>query len=217
MLSRFRRYTASPVLPVTLVLLALALVWVSPREATLGDGIKTVYVHVALTWTGLLGFVAAAALGLVTLIAPRPRRERWARRAGRAGLLFYAAGFVMSMVSSIVNWGGIPLYEPRNIVAVQTLAVAVVMQVFHGSRAPARLKALLDAAFCVYLLWSIGASPLILHPRDPIGSSSSVGIQLTFLGMFVLATLAAAWLAPRLAPAPPTVEPPASAYADVAD
>ena len=45
---------------VTAVLLLIA-----PEEATLGAGIRSVYVHVALIWVGLAGFVVAGLLGMI--------------------------------------------------------------------------------------------------------------------------------------------------------
>ena len=48
--------------------LAALLLWLAPAEQTLGSGITSVYVHVALTWTGMTGLIIAAVLGLAPII-----------------------------------------------------------------------------------------------------------------------------------------------------
>lgn len=45
--------------PVGLVLLTLVLAWLSPSEKTLGDKIKLVFLHGALTWVGMLLYTIA--------------------------------------------------------------------------------------------------------------------------------------------------------------
>jgi hypothetical protein len=57
-----------------------------------------------------------------------------------------------------------------------------------------RLKAGLNVLMAGVLLWSNWATPLQLHPDDPIGTSSSGGIRLTFYLVFALFALAATWI-----------------------
>jgi len=40
--------------PLLLVVLGMLVVWLAPAERTLGEGIRWVYVHVALVWAGTL-------------------------------------------------------------------------------------------------------------------------------------------------------------------
>jgi hypothetical protein len=177
-----------------LTLLAALLLWLAPNEKTLGAGIKPVYLHVALTWTGLVGLAAAALAGLVVLLTARAVLERWAHLAGGVGFAFFAAGFGLSMLASQVNWGGIAWTEPRNAAALNTLAAALIAQVVGGWPVPLRVCAALRLLPVVVYGLSVTSAALILHPRNPITTSSALGIQFAFFGLFGLCLLAAGWM-----------------------
>ena len=183
---------------------ALALVGLAPTERTLGEGIRVVYLHVALIWTGMLGIVLAGVLAVPVLVTGRERLARWMETVAWVALGFYALSGVVSLVAQQVNWGGIAWREPRTSAMLQLLAFFVIIQVVKswlaGSHAQtnrlkaARLKAGLNLLLAGLLIWSNWATPLQLHPQDPIGSSSSQAIRLTFYLLFFLMALAATWL-----------------------
>ena len=68
--------------PVFILAAVAAIVWLAPEEKTLGPGIKSVYVHVALTWTGMTGLTIAGLLGIGAAITNGGRLSRWAQMAG---------------------------------------------------------------------------------------------------------------------------------------
>ena len=57
-----------------------------------------------------------------------------------------------------------------------------------------RLKGLLRVVLVVIFTWSNLTTPLVLHPQNPIRTSTSVAIQYSFLGIFLLFFLVAALL-----------------------
>lgn len=173
-----------------ILLLALLLLWLSPAERTLGNGIKAVYVHVSLTWAGLAGFVAAALLGLAQLVARRPRWDSWRVTVGWVAFGFYLAGVAASALASQVNWGAVFWQEPRMVTSLNVLAAALIVQMGNFFFPWWWLRAALSLLLPGFVLWVNFTTPLVLHPRDPIGSSEATGIQLTFLAMFVLMALA---------------------------
>lgn len=181
-------------LAVTLALLTAATAafigW-APAERTLGDGIKWVYIHVALTWTGMAGLAAAALLGLALLITGRPALEAWVRQVGGLGLAFFAGGWLMSAVASQVNWGGIAWSEPRNQANLQVLAAGVIVVVAGSWLSQPRGHGALYLLLFGWMLWALNASALVLHPRNPIFTSSAPGFAAAFLGSGALTTLAA--------------------------
>ena len=159
---------------------------VAPAEATLGSGIRTVYVHVGLTWTGTAVFLLAAVLGVLVMFTNSRFLHDWMRPAAWVATGFYAAGVGMSMVASKVNWGAVFLQEPRMAAAINSLGIALLIQVAASWFPWLRLRGFLNAIFMVLLYWVTYLAPLVLHPRDPIGTSSSTGIRSTFFVLFGL-------------------------------
>ncbi len=176
-----------------LVLTAVLLVWFGPEERTLGDGIKSVYVHVGLIWTGIAGFGVAALLGAAVAIGKRESLFAWLVTASRVGLLFYFAGFAASTVSSKINWGAVFWQEPRMATAMNMITVAIIVQVLTIMLSQKRLVGALHTLYFIVLLWANAATRLVLHPDNPIGSSNAAGIRFTFGAVFVLIAAAAAW------------------------
>lgn len=194
---RSGRVTA--LLLVLVVLGAVLLIGLGPTERTLGEGIRVVYLHVALIWTGMLGIVLAGVLALPVLLTGRETLARWMEIVAWVALGFYALSGVVSLVAQQVNWGGIAWQEPRTSTMLQLLAFFLIVQVVKSWFIPPgphaiRLKAGLNILMAAVLLWSNWATPLQLHPQDPIGTSSSPGIRLTFYLLFGLLALAATWL-----------------------
>jgi hypothetical protein len=177
------------IVAVTAVLLLIA-----PEEATLGAGIRSVYVHVALIWVGLAGFVIAGLLGVGLLVTGYERLYPWLRTIGWTGVGFFAAGLVMSAISSKVNWGAVFWQEPRMRSSGTSLAIAVIVMVAMEWFPWLRLRGAMMTAVPLIFFWLTARTELVLHPDNPIRTSDSVGIQATFIGLFVLVGLAAVLL-----------------------
>jgi hypothetical protein len=178
----------------TIAALAGLIVWVAPDERTLGAGIKWVYVHVALTWTGMTGIVVAGALGALTALGCE-RWFGWGRTIGGVGLAFLIAGAVVSGAAALVNWGGLALDEPRLNATLQIIASGLGVALLAQSGLDVRWKGLLFAMLPVFMFASLTLTPLVLHPRSPIWTSTSLGIQAAFVSLYVLSLAAAASLA----------------------
>lgn len=177
-----------------IVAVAAVILWLAPEEATLGQGIRSVYVHVALIWVGIAGFMAAGLLGLGLLITGDERLHLWMRTIGWVGVGFFAAGLAMSAISSKVNWGSVFWQEPRMRSSSTALAIAVIIMATMGWFPWLRLRGALMTAVPLIFYWLTARTELVLHPDNPIGTSDSLGIQVTFVGLFLLAGLAAGLL-----------------------
>ena len=169
-----------------LFLIAGIVAMTAPAEATLGNGIRTVYVHVGLTWAGTTVFLITAILGALVVITNSQFLHDWMRPAGWVATGLYAGGVGMSMVASKVNWGAVFLQEPRMSAAINSLGIALLIQVAAGWFPWLRFRGFLHAIFMVLLYWVTYLAPLVLHPRDPIGTSSASGIRSTFFVLFGL-------------------------------
>lgn len=182
-------------IPLVLTGLGIALVSLAPVERTLGEGIRWVYIHVALVWAGTLALGVAGVGGLVVLVLGRPTAARWVRATWRAGLVAFALGIAFSMVAARVNWGAVFLAEPRMAASLRFLAVAVIMEVTATWIQRPRVTGGLASAAFALLLWDVGGAQVIMHPRDPIRTASSAAIQWTFVLGFAIATALAIWTA----------------------
>jgi hypothetical protein len=174
------------------VILQITVLVLAPNEATLGSGIKPVYLHVSLTWAGMLLFAGSVLLGLILLITGRNGASDWQRVVFQAGLISYGVGFMISLYASWLNWGGIPWQEPKVQAAVNVIVAAIGAWYLRELIKPSRFKGL--AGMIPFIFVSLGSnSPrMVLHPDNPV-VSSPLGIKSTFLAMFGLAILLAGW------------------------
>lgn len=170
----------------------------APEEATLGSGIRSVYVHVSLMWTGMVGLAVTAVVALLALLTNSPRFAGWLAPFSWVAAGFYTAGVVTSAIASRVNWGNIFWQEPRMAAAFNNLALVVIVVALNVWLPWPRLRALLLILLPLGVAWFTWRAPLVLHPRNPIFSSEATGIQLAFIGMFLLMAGLAAWIAWRL-------------------
>jgi len=177
-----------------ILIAAVLVLWFAPEEQTLGGGIRSVYVHVALIWTGMASLAVAGLLGLVIFVGAYERLAPWMDKISWVGLAFYAAGLGMSILASKVNWGNVFWQEPRMRTALNMLAVVIIIEVANSWLPWPRLRGLLNVGLIVILAWSTLSAPLVLHPRNPISGSSSATIQLTFLSLFALCAIAVVWI-----------------------
>ncbi len=188
--NRFQRYIW---LPLALILLTqLIVLFVSPEERTLGAGIKPVYLHVSLTWAGMIFLVISGIFGLLVAISAKEKWADWLSSIFSVALGLYGAGFLVSMYASYINWGGIPFREPRVLTTANILVVSIVSWVLMKWVIPIRARTLLSAAPVVFMAWSIRSSSMALHPDNPVNSSPP-GIKNTFYIMLFLAILLAVW------------------------
>lgn len=178
-----------------LALLGALIVAVSPAEKTLGDTIRWVYVHVALTWTGMTALAVAGALGLALLVTGRPEWRGWMTTVGVLGLIFFALGMVTSVFAARATWGGMFWDEPRTRANLQVLAAGVIVAVSASWLGRPRWQGLLFVLLFAWMIVSLAAAPLVLHPRSPILSASSLAIPATFFSLYALSSLMAAAIA----------------------
>ncbi|MBN2501038.1 MAG: hypothetical protein JXB38_09700 [Anaerolineales bacterium] len=177
------------------LVIALALLVIfAPQERTLGDGIKIVYVHVAVIWTAMLAIAAWGLLGLGVAFTDNPRLYSWLTTMRPLAFGVYLISAVLGMVSSKINWGAVGWLEPRMQATLSTLAVAVMIMVLNAWLSSRRIQGVLGALMLAYTYWAIFSSPLVLHPENPIMSSDSGAIKLTFFICFALVLGIAAWI-----------------------
>ena len=187
---------------------ALLLVWVSfaPAERTLGSGIRSVYLHVAASWSGLAGVYLAGLLGMVLAWRPTAGLERWTRSVASIGIALFIVGFGLSLWSARVNWGGILLGEARVAASFWIVVAGLFVRALTATAMPRRWKGLSWTLLAAFAAWSLSTAELFFHPERPFRSSEAMGIVLGLYGALALTLVAGAMGVLLLATARP-VEP----------
>jgi len=177
---------------VIIVILAGLLVLLAPAEATIGQGIRIVYIHVALIWSGMLILLVAGLLGLIILLSGRDRLAGWMQAIAWTGLVIFASGVITSLAAEIVNWGGIAWREPRTAANLNLLAIAIITQVINSWLAKPRLNGGLNFLLAAAIVWTTLSTEVQLHPDNAVGDATSSTIQFAFYGLTILCLIAAA-------------------------
>jgi len=167
-----------------LAVAAALILWVSPTEQTLGQGMKWVYIHLAFIWTAMLGMLIVGILSVIQVFSSRTAWQRWDAAAGWATLGALGLALIGSLVVMRVNWGGISWDEPRTQSLLRTLAIWIIVQFAGPWVTDRRLRGLLTAVLVAVAIIPMHFGPLVIHPPDPLGTSSSNLIRLASVALF---------------------------------
>ncbi len=97
-----------------LVPIALAVVFfVAPTEPTIGQAQRIVYVHVAVAWLALAGFIVMAAGGGMYLLRRDLAWDHWARAAAELGWLCCTLTLVTGSLWAHAAWNTWWTWDPR--------------------------------------------------------------------------------------------------------
>jgi hypothetical protein len=198
-----RRNLQAASLPILLVILGAIIVWLAPDERTLGDGIKSVYVHASLIIGGRIGLTVTGILGAVVLFTGRERLQAWAYRIGWVAWALFFAGVISSMVSATLTWGGVFLGEPRMRTSTQIVALGLIVQILNMWLPNVRWRGFLHLFLAGIMTWTIMVTELVLHPRNPVGTSTATGIQMTFTVLTLMVLAGGAWVIWHVRPRQP--------------
>jgi hypothetical protein len=181
------------------VVLAALVLWAMPAEKTIGQVIKIVYLHGALSRAGMLGFIAAGLIGLVHLIRPLQALGQWSRALLISGWAFWAAHFLVSMPATRLTWGPwVAWGEPRVTMTLQVLAAGLLVIVVTGLLKDLRFAAAANLLFAIAFVVLAALTGVLRHPLDPIGSSPSTFLRLAYLALLIPIAACMALVAWRL-------------------
>ncbi|MGQ9517834.1 MAG: hypothetical protein ACUVWB_04770 [Anaerolineae bacterium] len=171
------------------ILLDALLLWAVPAERTLGQVIKLVFLHGALIRSCSLGFLAAGLLALAWLARRPGELLRWITALQRANALVWSFYLLSSMAVTYLAWGELIAWgEPRvqsTLYLTALLALAFLAAELRPAPLVRALANLIVAAGALYLIQSTG---VIRHPLNPIGSSPSAVIRLSYAGIVLVTT-----------------------------
>jgi hypothetical protein len=184
--SNRRRFWLLIALSIALAALILLLM---PAEKTIGQVIKVVYLHGALSRAGMLGFVLAGILGLAYLIGVAETLGQWSRALFISGWAFWTAHFIVSMPATRLTWGPwIAWGEPRVTMTLQVVAAGLLVILVTWLLKDIRFAAAANLLFAIAFAVLAARTGVLRHPLDPIGSSPSGLLQLIYLALLVPVT-----------------------------
>jgi hypothetical protein len=176
----------------TLIILAILIAVVTlgaPTDRVLGEATRMVYVHGAIIRVVLGTFLLSGLLGLIYLISRRPALVKWSQIAQETGLLLWIPYLVSATIATLQTWGAIAWFEPRWVVTLQISVIAPVAYVVSLVVKKPIVTAALNTLVAIAVLVLTRSAGLVLHPIDPIGTSSDVGIIVAYVILLGLCTL----------------------------
>jgi hypothetical protein len=204
MIQRHRAFWLLLALCASIALLILALM---PAEKTLGQVIKIVYLHGALSRAGMLGFAAAGIAAGVYLVRPRPQIIRWAVALLVSGWSFWVAHFLVSMPATRLTWGPwIAWGEPRVAMTLQIAAAGLVVLGVSALLREPRFTAIAIALLALTIAVMAARTGVLRHPLDPIGTSPSATLRFIYLLLLLPIVASMFLIAWRLAAGPSRLE-----------
>ena len=162
-----------------------------PLEKTLGANVRVVYLHGALVWVALVGFLTAAFSGLAGMLTRRRRLYLWSLALGRTGLVFWVVCLPVSLWAMQTSWNGLFLAEPRWRLGVGFAAAGLLLQAGLALVQKPAWASGANLVYAVILLAALMNAEQVMHPPSPILSSDAWRIQLFFAGLLALSLLAA--------------------------
>jgi hypothetical protein len=188
----------SPFLWFILILLVTAgLTAFGPRDQSLGNNVRIVYLHGAWVLTAEAALGLSAATGLLGILFRREGLQRWSAALGYTGLFFWVTSLPLSLWAMQANWNGLFLAEPRFRVAVIFSVTGVLLQLGLLLLARPVFTSLFNVLFFAALRISLTQAGYVMHPPpSPIFSSGILSLQVFFV-MVTLLSLVAAWFMTR--------------------
>ncbi|MBI5033580.1 MAG: hypothetical protein HZB51_23910 [Chloroflexi bacterium] len=191
---------SKPMIYAALFVMLLALLLLSPTEATLGNVVKIVYAHGAAQRIAAYAYLIAGGLGLVSLLLrgailigatkqfpTAVTFEQWAQAVAEVAIVFWIVQFVISAPAQILAWGAFTLNEPRVagalwILLLTALIYIVARWIGEKNSLCVSIAAIANAAVYVIVL---RGEVNILHPFDPILGSDSLAIKIFYAAIVV--------------------------------
>ncbi|VAX20726.1 hypothetical protein MNBD_IGNAVI01-1092 [hydrothermal vent metagenome] len=176
------------------VILFLVNIIIIPQEKTLGEGIILIYIHVALIFSGTVGFLISALLGVGVFFSANKHLQSWLFYLSLFSLILYFLGIGLSMIASAIFWGAINWTEPYMVVSLQIISITIIVLVAAGLIPNIRLKGFLNIIPFVSILLLMQDNKLILHPDSPIRNSGSLAIKFSFYSLLFIILTFTIWL-----------------------
>jgi len=193
------------ILIIALLIIAIAIITkISPAEKTLGDLVKTIYIHAALIWASIIMFSAAGLLGLGFCFSGKDSLYQWSSATEYIAISIWSINFLFSLVLMSLIWGGIAWNEPRTLMSLTILIFSIVLIFARLITASAKVKGFYNFLMSVILWFELVRTNVVIHPAGAISASTSTAIKIytiiISLLVFMVTILLAAFVRNKLVP-----------------
>ncbi|MHB1343790.1 MAG: hypothetical protein ACYCX3_05475 [Thermoleophilia bacterium] len=172
--------------PVVLLGLGVAVAAVAlarvPPDKVLGDNVRMVFFHGAVTWTGIVMTALAGLLGLAHLALGRPGASPLWRTLSLAAL-FWTASLSISFPVMRSTWGGVLWNEPKLLMSAEVVSALLLAWAVSLLVGRPRVTATLALTAALVMAFLLIATPGAFHPDNPIMSSGDARYIGSFAGL----------------------------------
>jgi hypothetical protein len=190
MIKKFLRYEF---ISASLVIVSLAITAVAvtiPAEQTLGNVIKIIFVHAVFAQAGLITFIAAGFIAIVSILKKKNDLYGWMTSTQITAVLIWTIYYLTSMIATYYAWRMfITWEEPRVQMTLWIFAFAVVFLAISIWIRHIYFSAILNIFLTGIVLYLSLTTVNIRHPGNPIGDSGSVIYMILFYVMLFLVVL----------------------------
>jgi heme exporter protein C len=127
----------------------LAILFVAPTEATMGLAQRIVYVHVAMAWLGLAGFLVMATTAAIYLARRDLAWDQWSQSAAELGWLASSLTLATGSLWAHAAWNTWWTWDPRLMTSFILWAVYCGYLLVRGSLEEPHLRARLAAVLAI--------------------------------------------------------------------
>ena len=170
----------------------------APTERSMGHAQRIVYVHVAVAWFGLLGFLVMAASGIGYLARRDLNWDHWFQAAGELGWLGCGLTLATGSLWAHEAWGTWWEWDPRLTSAFILWLIYSGILLVRGSLEDPHQRARIGAILAV--LGAVDIPLVVMATRwfrglHPVSPQMEPAMRLTLLASVVAFTVLFAWLA----------------------
>ena len=175
-----RRYSLNIILCILVLVFLIAL---APDDKQLGSILKVIYLHGAVTLTGLLIFSGVGAVSLSSFFRKGKSSIPLLFALEKTAIIFWFASFVLGSISSKLAWGGVLWSEPRFKATIIILFISI--SVYFISTAIEGIVTYLGLGLSISVWVLLLNAGRVLHPENPFLASETL-IQVFFIIITVI-------------------------------
>lgn len=155
--------------------------WYAPVEVTMGAVQKLFYFHISNAWVGMLGFLVAAAAGILYLKSHDQRWDIVGVAAVEISLVFFFAAIVLGSIWAKPSWGTYWTWEPRLTTAAIVELIYIANLLFRQSLDDPDRRARYSAVYVIVGSVSVPITFLsirLFRTIHPVVISTGQGIEM---------------------------------------
>jgi len=156
-----------------LIAAVVGMLWIAPQEETMGDAQRIVYMHVAVAWLGLLGFIIVTIAGIGFLLKRDLRWDHWAQAAAEIGWLCTTLTLVTGSLWAHAAWNTWWTWDPRLTTSLILWAIYAGYFLLRASIADSHSRARSAAVLAIVGVLDVPLVTLAtrwfrgIHPKSP--------------------------------------------------